>query len=382
MAVIVLLGFGVAAVAAEPEDGDEPKTGLWSWTGSKTGNEHWVHVPDDYDPAVPCPIMVMSHGINSSGKGMISGGTCRGAVQRGWIAVAPTWNWDGNSDDSGAVAEELIELVKLLDRRYAIDRRTIVSSGYSGGGGVSIRSFTRYPRVYSHLVSQSSNFYGQYVMQPVDRSAGTDRPVLVLWGEKDHPLILEQGPREATHFRRKRHPTADYVVPGHPHRPEPKQVWGWLDATLLDGRIDALEKAVRFASTHRRPEHQPAVAEALAPVVAREEDFRERSVADGLDPFVRKCNERYNKLSERARSLAEEAREAHDEAVAEGRRRLDEQRKQFSEENKARNIRWVRRFCQRWAAVPLLLDEARAAYTDAYGESFPETESPGPTRAN
>ena len=238
---------GAAAGGAAAAEKSGPKVGQWMWKGPQTGNEHWVHVPENYDGSRPSPIMVMSHGVGSSGAGMMREATCRGAVSRGWIAVAPTWKYAGNQVlDYASVADELIELISKLVADYNVDRRLIVSSGFSGGGGVSIRSFTKYTEIYTILASQSSNFYG--VAGAASRGGAAERrPVLVVWGENDHPLILAEGPRERDHFARKGNPTDSYVVPGGKHQTFPNQTWAWLDAIVVTLRASDLAEALKSA---------------------------------------------------------------------------------------------------------------------------------------
>ncbi len=376
MALLVTLpavayGQQAGAAEAEAEQNDEPKLGLWMWKGPQTGNEHWVHVPENYDASRPTPILVMSHGIRSSGAGMMRGATCRGAVARGWIAVAPTWKFEGNRDlDSSKVADELIELMKQLVADYNIDRRLIVSSGFSGGGGVSIRSFTRFPDVYTVLASQSSNFFG--VSTPASRQAGPDRrPVLVVWGENDHPLILNEGPRERDHFTRKGNPTDSYVVPGGRHQPFPQQTWAWLDAIAVSLRASDLAEALKLSVRLRGAGSEPRLAALLAPFQGGEAP-QEKPIADDADPFVKQWHAKHNEKLEGLAENMEKAKELYDQALAEGRRQLAETGEKFTTDAKQDHIRWARQFAVRWSSVPELVAEVEAAFEKLHGEKLPE----------
>ncbi len=370
VAVLSLAGMSDAATGESAPE--KPRTGRWSWQGPSTGHEHWVHVPDDYAATAPCPILVMSHGVNSSGKGMINGRTCQMAVERGWIAVAPTWNWRGDgAGDWVEVAGEITELLRELIETYPVDRRFVVSSGFSGGGGVSIGSFTRSPELYTLLVSQSSNFHPGYAQAPRRRLSGADRrPVLVLWGEKDHPLILDQGPKEKAYFERKGHPVSSHVVPGGRHRTFPEHAWIWLDTLVLSRRARDLSKAHEAARSVSLERKAWRVAQLLAPFCGRE-IAPEPSRKENDDPFLEKWTARYRKLAEPFREKLRKAKELYEKAVKHGRRNLEEASARFDEQGKSRHLHWLRRFKKRWVDVPELCAEADAAWKKVYGDPPP-----------
>lgn len=375
-AAILLAALASTARAAEPSAASArsaekaaPHLGLWTWKGPKTGNEHWVHVPENYNPALPCPIFVMSHGIHGNGAGMIKEATCTEAVRRGWIAVAPTWRWNEKNweAESAAVADELPELIKLLAATCNVDKRTIVSSGFSGGGGVSIRSFTKFPDLYSYLVSQSSNFYGSFVAAPLNNPPGAaKRPVAIFWGANDNPMIPPQAAAERNHFTRAGYPTTSYVVPGGGHQTEPHQTWAWLDALLLQKRADELEAGLKTAAQKTGPE----AVEALAPFLNISVAATEKKIADSDDDFVKEWQGKFNAtLITMTENLAK-CRSLYQAAVEIGQKLLAGAK--FDPTQKQDSIGWVRRFKATWAAAPDLCRAADAAFEKAYGEKLPE----------
>lgn len=367
-----LLISTVAPVAAETEDttppaSEKPQTGRWAWTGPQSGNEHWVEVPKDYDPSRPCPVMMMVHGRGARGEILIKMGTCQAAVKRGWIAIAPTWTMKGSGTDSAEVVAELDGLFRLLAERYTIDPQLVVASGFSGGGGVSIGCFTRYADIFTMLVSQSSNFFGLAApRRPV--ADMNRRPVLILWGQNDHPIILNEGPREVQYFQGQGYPVTQYVVPGGKHQTFPKHAWAWLDAVVGLERSKRLAAALQRGRRLSRPTAMAERAEALAPMIglAAVEPPQDD---ESSDPFIRQWRDHTAKVRKKLTEQIAETEKLYAEALAEGRRQIAAVAERFSPRTHQADLRWMKRFTERWAAVPEICREAEAAYEKVHGEA-------------
>ncbi len=379
-AAVVLLAALVAAgraagtqVAppAAPGAKLEVKRGLWSWKGPKTGNEHWVHVPENYKATAPCPILVLAHGKGSSGAEMIHDSTCDGAVSRGWIAVAPTWHPElkMNLDDE-ATADETTELIHLLEATYNVDKKVIVSSGYDLGGKVSLRGFGTYSEIYSFLVSQSSAYSILYLGNPFVFAAhppSNHRPVLLLCGEQDRADISAATKHARFYFAHKGYPTTIYTVPGGLHQTEPQQTWSWLDTVVLQKRSDEVKDAIFAVVDHKTG---PEAAAVLAPFQNLTVAATEKKIGDSGDPFLKDWDRQYNEAIKTMTDYLARSRALYQEAVEIGRKQLAAAK--FDPAQKEDGQKWILRYKTRWAAVPDLCRAADAAYEKTYGEKWPE----------
>jgi polyhydroxybutyrate depolymerase len=114
-----------------------------------------IHLPPQYDPRTPLPLVIVLHGGGGSGQNIEEQSSMSDkADQEGFIAVYPdgsghfrnrllTWNagfccayaYENSVDDVGFIRQ----LIEKLQRRYAIDRQRIYATGISNGGIMAYR---------------------------------------------------------------------------------------------------------------------------------------------------------------------------------------------------------------------------------------------------
>jgi enterochelin esterase-like enzyme len=361
-----------AAASARSAERAGPKTGAWSWKGPRTHHEHWVQVPENYDPATPCPVFVCSFGDMSSGEGNLKSEVCAAAHERGWIVIAPTWKRedpDSEDTDRQTVADEATELLKLVMKTYNVDKRFIVSSGYAGGGSVAAQSFIKYTEIYTHLVSQSGAFFNFYVFNEIAARGALSltaakRPVLVVWGEEDGSA---RGDCAVTikELKKKGYTLTSYMVPERKLRPAPEQVWAWLDVLVAQTQTAELAAALKTVSQKKGPE----AVKMLAPF-QQLRTLKEKKFGGNVDQFVSDWNEQYNQLAQSLNETMAKSKALFEASVEIGRQQLANVK--FNPAQRAEMVSWVRSFKTRWSGSPELCRAADEAYEKAYGLKLPE----------
>lgn len=163
--------------------------------------QYIVHVPANYDPARPAPVILAFHGAAMTGSMMVKfTGMNETADREGFIAVYPsgtgagsflTWNAGGFSgrmaenrpDDVGFVSAMLDDLAK----RLSIDPKRIYACGLSNGGMMCYR-----------LAAELSDRIA--AIAPVAGTIAIDKtepkrpvPVLHIHGRKDR-IVPYEGP--------------------------------------------------------------------------------------------------------------------------------------------------------------------------------------------
>ncbi len=112
-----------------------------------------VHVPKNYDPKVPTPVVLALHGALMSGPAMMSfSGLNKKSDEAGFIAVYPSgtgtgpflfWNAGGYQRKSTAVQPDDVAFIdKLLDDLatvVTVDEKRVYACGMSNGGMMSYR---------------------------------------------------------------------------------------------------------------------------------------------------------------------------------------------------------------------------------------------------
>jgi polyhydroxybutyrate depolymerase len=115
---------------------------------------HLVHVPSQYDPENPTPLVLAFHGSSTNGPIMaLSSGLNRKADEAGFVAVYPNgtgksgfffvWNTGGGVNSSDPQQADDVRFVeRLLDDLssvISIDPKRIYATGHSSGGGMCYR---------------------------------------------------------------------------------------------------------------------------------------------------------------------------------------------------------------------------------------------------
>ena len=178
-----------------------------SITSSGITRHFRVHVPASYAGTAPVPLIFNFHGYqsNSTQQELLSGMSEK-AEQSGFIVTYPdgrneTWN---DTPESSIDEQFILDLLKLLQSRYAIDSKRVYATGMSNGGGMANRVGCDMSRVFAAIapVSGAYNFW---------KNCSPERPM---------PVIAFHG-------------TADKVVPyagsgnGNLEPPIPEWAAGW-----------------------------------------------------------------------------------------------------------------------------------------------------------
>lgn len=217
-----------------------------------------VHIPASYDGSAPLPMIVSSHGNGGSGIGDIRGWTSH-ADKHGFIAVCPSFGSAVGNNNASADTPMLDEILERVLGSLKIDRRHIVGTGFSGGGLPAYTCMMGNPKVFTALCFRGPNFYGSMATRP----AWKTRPIYILWGENDHPMIYDkksgsgQGPEALTvllglkdiagEYRKRKNPVAFVSrdrsfkwdqIPGGGHDGRSDLVVKWFVDTVL-GRSPA-----------------------------------------------------------------------------------------------------------------------------------------------
>ena len=125
-------------------------TGIASACGPETRCEvdngyYLAAVPDDWDGQSPLGLVVYFHGWNGSPEGTFRNrGMVRGATSRGALFVAPFaergyWRQigEGRAESGRDEADYIRAIVEDVRRRWPIDDRQTLASGFSRGGSMA-----------------------------------------------------------------------------------------------------------------------------------------------------------------------------------------------------------------------------------------------------
>ncbi len=168
-----------------------------------------VHVPPNYDPEKPMPVVLALHGAGMTGRLMVT--TCglnETADKKGFIVVYPsgtgygpllTWNAGGFSDELESRVDDVAFLDKLLDEVSgvcSVDPKRIYACGLSNGGMMCYR-------LAAELSSRIAAIAPVGGTMP-DRDANPKRPVSVIHfhGTLDTLVPYDVGREKSPYFLR------------------------------------------------------------------------------------------------------------------------------------------------------------------------------------
>ena len=172
-----------------------------------------LFVPTNYDPAKPAPLVVLLHGLYSNPwQVMHYRGIAEEAEKRGYLVVAPYGynggGWYGsrgkgkdaglhippppNSPDNlGELSEkDVLNVLGLVRKNYAVDPRRIYLMGHSMGGGGTLYLGMKYRSIWAALAPLAPAIY----TDPAELKEARDLPVIVVQGDQDR-LVKVQNTR-------------------------------------------------------------------------------------------------------------------------------------------------------------------------------------------
>ena len=136
----------VESAACGPQRAHAPGEFVEAMTSGGIERSYILHVPPAYDAAKEMPLVLLFHGFALSGRIMLDY-TELGALadREGFLLVSPTGTgdpprWNQTSTPGGA--DDVLFVNDLLDRlneELCIDQTRTFATGYSNGGGMSMR---------------------------------------------------------------------------------------------------------------------------------------------------------------------------------------------------------------------------------------------------
>jgi phospholipase/carboxylesterase len=118
-----------------------------------------VFVPEDYDPARPCPLVMALHGGSGHGR-LFLWSWVREARSRGVIVVAPTALGDTWSLMQPEVdATHLVRVLEQVARTWQVDRTRLLLTGMSDGGTFTLLSGLDEASPFTHLAPVAASFH-------------------------------------------------------------------------------------------------------------------------------------------------------------------------------------------------------------------------------
>jgi len=151
-----------------------------------------VYVPENYDPARPCPVIMALHG--GAGHGRLFLWTwLREARSRGLILVAPTAVGDTWSlMDPEVDTAHLAGILANLRDRYAVDPARLLLTGMSDGGTFTLLSGLDADSPFTHLAPVAASFHPMLLTMS-DPARTTGLPVYLVHGALDWMFPVSVG---------------------------------------------------------------------------------------------------------------------------------------------------------------------------------------------
>ena len=214
-ALAVSLATGARAADPPPVAGDDvrgtPTRRTYVFAAAHDrSTEYALFVPTGYDPAKPAPLVVLLHGLYSNPWQVIHyAGITDEAEKRGYIVAAPygynEGGWygsrgpgrdsglgirppPGSPDNLGELSEEdVLNVLALVRKGYAVDPKRIYLMGHSMGGGGTLYLGMKYKDLWAALAPLAPAIYSN--PEALKEMRGT--PVIVVQGDRDRLVKVE-----------------------------------------------------------------------------------------------------------------------------------------------------------------------------------------------
>ena len=188
----------------------------------------------------PYPALILLHGFARNAHNMA--GLARAASANGYAALALSLRgWLGSEGESDQGLRQPLDMLAAIDwlaRRPLVDRERIALVGDSMGGQVALLTAAHNPPiravaafsppidlaalargqpVRARLSRRSLRAEGLPVRSPIFRVAQIDAPVLLIHGDKDENVPVEQTVTMAESFKNHGKEVETFIVPGATH---------------------------------------------------------------------------------------------------------------------------------------------------------------------
>jgi predicted peptidase len=198
-----------------------------------------VYVPSSYRPNQPMPLVVSAHGSGADGE----------KEARLWkdlpeqykfILVCPSYYTSSETTPQNIAIDETVlqEVMARVLGSFNINRRKVLHTGLSGGSLSTWYLAAKHDEWFTALCTRSGNFD---VDPDINLLWWRNRPIYIMWGEKDRQHILDQGPLMLNFVRNKLHNTKlkFEIIPGGGHEGHPDMVAKWFSG-LTDVDLEPL----------------------------------------------------------------------------------------------------------------------------------------------
>lgn len=211
-----LLVAGAAVALAPHTRADDDVSDQYLRVGGARRRHRFVRPPTL--PAVP-PLVVAFHGVGDNPGNMARySGLDDAAREHGWLLAYPRaagGRWPYRSES--ATAREIEYISALLDHviaEHGADPNRIHIVGFSGGGYFVNVVGARLSERIASVVAHSGGAGG---LALTGLNAARKYPVLVIHGDADRSVPVENGRLLAAQYRNEGHPTEYWEVPGLVH---------------------------------------------------------------------------------------------------------------------------------------------------------------------
>ena len=186
--LIPISGLGIYLLVIHQSDG--------SIISSGEKRDFELHVPDEYNPEIPTPLVISIHGFAewpAHQRRMTHWDQL--ADEYGFIVVYPAGRkvpkrWETNDVQMDTDAQFIADLIDHLSAQYNIDEQRIYANGLSNGGGMSFfLSCT-----LSDKIAAFGGVAGAYVLPFEDCQPQRPVPAIIFHGNSDPIVPFEGGP--------------------------------------------------------------------------------------------------------------------------------------------------------------------------------------------
>ncbi|MDO8290446.1 MAG: phospholipase [Parvibaculum sp.] len=151
-----------------------------------------IYVPETYDAAVPCPLIIAMHGGSGHGRDMlwtwIASARTRGAILLSPTSIGPTWSLMEPELDH----QNLMRMIEYVKENWSVDGEHILLTGMSDGGTFTYVLGLQSGAPFTHLAPIAASFH-PFLIEMADPARVKDLPVYITHGALDWMFDKEMG---------------------------------------------------------------------------------------------------------------------------------------------------------------------------------------------
>ena len=160
---------------------------------------YYIYLPNGYNTNRKYPLVVSIHGMKPFDNAFPQLETWRKICdENNWIAIAPQLKspdmlnqFPFHKVDSAIIDDEteIVSSVQDTCRRYSVDARYIMMTGWSSGGYLIHYTAARHPELFTMIAPQGANF-SEDIMPQYITEAAREMPVYIYHGALDLPMVI------------------------------------------------------------------------------------------------------------------------------------------------------------------------------------------------